>query len=331
MKDQSKINSFSRAKKPPVGFPIHTGNTYQSLPIHIPASFLSATNLPPDLLPVKINKIDFKSTPLPEYNNLYAVVIDNVLSPSECTSLIQLAESSVPPPDEIISRDTKVTTGDSDSAVAAQSYDPWTPVLVNIGGGREVHQPDYRNSDRIILDSTTITSRLWSRIAALCPSIAEELKKIDGESGIIRGARKSMAGQTWDFVMLNQRMRFLRYGPGQFFHSHCDASYEVPWENLPMPPEGREKRRQRTLFTLHLYLNDSVEGLAEEGRTQELNYDHAGKGDVEKTREELVGGSTPFFSSDEKRRVDVYPRAGRILIFQHSGLLHSGDKVKKRG
>jgi hypothetical protein len=27
------------------------------------------------------------------------------------------------------------------------------------------------------------------------------------------------------------------------------------------------------------------------------------------------------------RRLDVDPRAGRVLIFQHRGLLHSGDEV----
>jgi hypothetical protein len=28
-----------------------------------------------------------------------------------------------------------------------------------------------------------------------------------------------------------------------------------------------------------------------------------------------------------KRRLDVHPKAGRVLLFQHKGLLHSGDYV----
>ena len=42
---------------------------------------------------------------------------------------------------------------------------------------------------------------------------------------------------------------------------------------------------------------------------------------------ELVGGATTFFSNDEKRRMDIDPKAGRVLIFQHRRLLHSGDDV----
>lgn len=60
------------------------------------------------------------------------------------------------------------------------------------------------------------------------------------------------------------------------------------------------------MFTIHLYLNDS-------------------KAEVEGA--DLVGGATTFFSNDEKRRIDVNPKAGRVLIFQHRRLLHSGDDV----
>lgn len=65
----------------------------------------------------------------------------------------------------------------------------------------------------------------------------------------------------------------------------------------------------KTFFTLQLYLNDSV---AEAG-------DDA----------ELVGGATSFVSSDAKRKIDVNPKAGRVLLFQHRGLNHAGDDVVK--
>lgn len=41
----------------------------------------------------------------------------------------------------------------------------------------------------------------------------------------------------------------------------------------------------------------------------------------------LRGGATTFYSKDRKRRLDVDPKAGRVLIFQHRDLLHSGDDV----
>ncbi len=65
----------------------------------------------------------------------------------------------------------------------------------------------------------------------------------------------------------------------------------------------------KTFFTLHLYLNDSV----------------AVVGDGV----ELEGGATSFLSSDETRKLDVDPKKGRVLIFQHRGLCHSGDEVRK--
>jgi hypothetical protein len=73
---------------------------------------------------------------------------------------------------------------------------------------------------------------------------------------------------------------------------HCDGSY--------VTPSGCE----RSFLTLHLYLNDSV---------------HAGG--------EIKGGATRFFSLDAKRHLDVAPKLGRVLIFQHAGLVHSGEEV----
>jgi hypothetical protein len=60
---------------------------------------------------------------------------------------------------------------------------------------------------------------------------------------------------------------------------------------------------------VHLYLNDS--------KAEAENPDEV----------ELVGGATSFLSRDEKRKMDVDPKAGRVLIFQHRDLYHSGDDV----
>lgn len=76
--------------------------------------------------------------------------------------------------------------------------------------------------------------------------------------------------------------------------AHCDGCYETP--------DGKE----RSYFTLHLYLND------------------AGGADG---KEPLEGGATTFYSWSMRERVDVVPKSGRVLMFQHRGLLHSGDDV----
>ncbi len=60
---------------------------------------------------------------------------------------------------------------------------------------------------------------------------------------------------------------------------------------------------------MHLYLNDSV-AEADPGSTADL-----------------IGGATSFLSTIEDFKVDVDPKAGRVLIFQHERLYHSGDDV----
>lgn len=80
----------------------------------------------------------------------------------------------------------------------------------------------------------------------------------------------------------------------------------------------------RTLFTLHLYLNDSV------AAAEKLRESSAANGDDRPMEEkpDLVGGATSFLSyKDEDARVDVDPLCGRVLIFQQNNLLHSGDDV----
>jgi hypothetical protein len=49
---------------------------------------------------------------------------------------------------------------------------------------------------------------------------------------------------------------------------------------------------------------------------------------VEKNGQQLLeGGATTFFSWNMNKRIDVVPRSGRALLFQHRNLLHSGDDV----
>lgn len=45
--------------------------------------------------------------------------------------------------------------------------------------------------------------------------------------------------------------------------------------------------------------------------------------------EMLEGGATSFHSRDMRFNLDVDPKAGRVLIFQQKGLLHSGADVTK--
>ncbi|KAL9058239.1 MAG: hypothetical protein Q9162_001838 [Coniocarpon cinnabarinum] len=252
----------------PLPQPIHT--SYTSRPVDIPADFL--TTAAPDSKPITANRIDFSKTPLPQYADSYAVVLDNVLSQSECQHLIELAELSAPDQDK-----------------------PWQPALVNMGQNYEVRLDDYRNSDRII----------W---------IGEDLKEVSkarGNAESVIGERAAKK-QTWTFTRGNERMRFLKYEKGGFFNRHNDGSYE----SFRNPSTG--KPYERTLYTLHLYLNG--DGL---GGGETTFWSRYGSGRGKGGLKEMLG-----LSKYDDPRVDVKASSGRVLIFQHRGLLHSGEQVR---
>lgn len=175
--------------------------SYISNDVPIPPSFLTVD--PPDLKPITITPVNWPSTALPEYAGHYAVVLDNVISPSECEELLKLAEASVP--------ESHKTPGKE----GAGELSSWGPALVNMGMGFEVLLPEYRNSDRIIWDREEIVERLWERCLR-AQRLGERLGVIEDEEGITGWKRKGES-QRWEFRRVNRRMRFLKYGGGQFF------------------------------------------------------------------------------------------------------------------
>ncbi|RFU32441.1 hypothetical protein B7463_g3938, partial [Scytalidium lignicola] len=253
--------------------------SYTSVPVDIPESFLSSL---PSSKNISVTQIDFKNTTLPEYDGLLAFVLDGVLSQEECKTLIELAEKS--------------------TGIDPEQENPWKPAMVNVGAGREILDISYRNSDRIIWDTPNLVSKLWHRCLQ-AEGLRGKLERLDGEEQkhVLGGYYD---GEKWVITKqgLNERMRFLKYGPGQYFRAHCDSAYRTPDES------------QRSFFTAHLYLNDSAQLLeAESGDKVDSKI--------------LRGGATTFHSSNMERRLDVDPKAGRVLIFQHRRLLHSGDEV----
>ncbi|OAA39387.1 oxidoreductase domain containing protein [Metarhizium rileyi] len=160
---------------------------------------------------------------------------------------------------------------------------PWDKALVNVGGGKEAYDPGYRDSKRIIWDTPTVADRVFKRIIGV-PGVKEILS--DSEQ--------------WELEKLNERMRVLKYVPGQFFKGHVDGVYAYTSNGDTFASR----------YTLHLYLN----GSAASSPTEEA---------------ELVGGATAFLSKDETRHMDVNPETGSVLIFQHEGLWHEGATVLK--
>lgn len=129
-------------------------------------------------------------------------------------------------------------------------------------------------------------------------------------------------GTVYRLSRLNERLRFLRYEGGEYFRPHWDAMYKTP--------DGKE----RSFYTIHLYLNGEGEQDLEELRKEEERVASLWKekGDGAFNRDingKLLGGATSFFPRYEQQdvQVRVFPKAGSVLVFQHRDLLHSGDSV----
>ena len=145
--------------------------------------------------------------------------------------------------------------------------------LLNVGYGRQVLDTSYRNNTRCILDSEDQASWLWEKIKDYVPD-------------------------TWkgyQVVGLNERLRFLKYGSGEYFKPHMDGTYARP--------DGSE----RSYITIQLYLNEGMEG----------------------------GNTTFLSNSSASEDVGVVPKPGRVLVFQHDilhegSLLVKGTKYTMR-
>ncbi|KXL46739.1 hypothetical protein M433DRAFT_153456 [Acidomyces richmondensis BFW] len=194
------------------------------------------------------------------------------------------------------------------SAAEASTAAGWERAMINIGGGQQRLMTESRNCGRIIWDSSEVISKIWKRIEHV-PEV-REINRIKNAPNIL-GNGPTTRGETWKFTRPNERMRFLKYVGGEYFRPHCDGSYETP--------DGKEC----SYFTLHLYLNDAFSASGSEIAYLPKKYQ------TEILRTRSLGGATIFHSIDMRHRVDVIPKAGRILLFQHRGLLHSGDDVVK--
>jgi len=164
--------------------------------------------------------------------------------------------------------------------IAASEQRGYDQALVNAGHS-QILDTSYRNSMRNIWDDRDTADEIQRRIAPHLPSETEQ----------------HCFGYVTEPVALrcdglNERLRFLRYDPGDFFAEHRDGSY--------IRPDGSS----RSYLTLMLYLNCG--------------------GGVD-----FAGGETSFVSqSGAEPDVAFVPRAGDVLIFTHP-VLHQGNEVTR--
>jgi len=100
----------------------------------------------------------------------------------------------------------------------------WDAAPITVGPGRFVMAPDIRNNTRVILDDPDRAAALWRRLAPFVPARAG-----------------------WMAVGLNERLRFYRYEPGQYFFWHRDGAFV-------------RDDQERSFLTVMLYLADGLGG-----------------------------------------------------------------------
>lgn len=144
----------------------------------------------------------------------------------------------------------------------------YEPALVNVGNGRQSLISDVRKSSRYIVDDEERAKELWERVKGFLPPDLRFGGFVPRE--------------------LNERLRFLRYDPGDYFVSHFDGSYRHP--------SGHPKAGDRSYLTLQLYLNEGFEG----------------------------GTTRLFADSRETDYFDVVPKTGSVFIFEHV-MNHAGE------
>ncbi|KAJ3005147.1 UNVERIFIED_CONTAM: hypothetical protein HDU68_004732 [Siphonaria sp. JEL0065] len=118
-----------------------------------------------------------------------AFTISNLLTPQECTTLVTTAES-----------------------IGFQK------ALLNVGDGVQELDETYRKSGRCIIDSNPLSEILWERIKQVIPHTVPAYS----ESGEI------LLGMAHEAVSVNERLRILKYLPGDKFLPHFDGCYIRP-------------------------------------------------------------------------------------------------------
>ncbi|KAJ7487856.1 hypothetical protein FB451DRAFT_1225731 [Mycena latifolia] len=171
---------------------------------------------------------------------------------------------------------------------AAEASSPWEIAQVN-AGAHAYTDTSYRNGQRIIFDSFELSEKIFEKVRPHLKDI-EEIEQTIYLNGVDKAIQK------WRMVRLNERLRFLRYPKGGFFRQHIDGHYLD------------QETKQRTFYTLQFYLPSDASG----------------------SKESFVpaqGGSTRFLSRNSKEYADVESVPGRVLVFQHAELLHTGEEV----
>ena len=176
-----------------------------------------------------------------------------------------------PPPALVI--EEFLTANECQALIALSEARGYQTATINTGTGKQRSVDSVRRSGRCMIDSALGARVLFDRLE---PHLVD--------AGLAQGPK----GGWRRCVELNERLRFLRYNPGDYFKPHQDGRYIRDF---------REARAgDESLLTLMLYLNTPSRG-----------------------------GSTNFLGDGPTSK--VAPKTGMALVFDHS-LLHEGATLE---
>lgn len=130
-----------------------------------------------------------------------------------------------PRPTLALTLENVFTEEECNELIAATEALGYGVALVNTGMARQEHIPGYRDSARVMTDDFDFAKLLFDRIKDYLPPL--------------------MHGG-YPIKSLNERMRFLRYYPGEQFQPHYDGSFS--------------RKGECSMVTVQLYLNGGFGG-----------------------------------------------------------------------
>ncbi|KAG8926007.1 hypothetical protein FRC02_009269 [Tulasnella sp. 418] len=126
------------------------------------------------------------------------------------------------------------------------------------GSGNGVINASYRNSSRILYDDPELAEWILKKLRPHLREIETKVGEFHQLYSKYRVKRKpgqtnlgkfGFGGPKVRLSRLNERLRFLKYGEGEFFKRHCDGIYYTP------------DRKEISYYTVQVYLNGDKETL----------------------------------------------------------------------
>ena len=178
------------------GLLLPVSDKWQTNPLGIPFNLLEDSH--PDMT---ISQIDFKDSGDCDLRRPYVRVLDNVVTPQECSTIMK--------------------------AIDCQS-NIWEKIVGNDNCDGRGFLSDNRRCKRMMWDSPELGSKIWERIAAHVP----ELQRLESWPEVTKPASPQEQKDIWKMVRVNERVRFMKYCRGDYFKRRLPLPHTFRYKKL---------------------------------------------------------------------------------------------------